>query len=318
MLRIDPAGPQAAATRIVKVRHSMPTVSRRTLLLGTAGTALTVGPLSACSTSGTAVGPTFEAVRRAEAARQVPGQRTVTARLTARQTSLDLGGRTVSTWTYGDAVPGPLLRAAAGDRLVVTVDNTLPETTSVHWHGVALRNDMDGVPGMTQPPIGAGARSTYDFTVPDPGTYFYHPHTGLQLDRGLYGVLVVDDPAEPGDYDAEWVVVLDDWVDGTGRTPDDVLTQLRRGARSGMGGMDHGSMGGGMGMTMGEGMPSPLLGGAGDVVYPHYLLNGRAPSSPVTLRAKPGQRIRIRLVNAGSDTAFRVALGGPPPHRHPQ
>ena len=76
-----------------------------------------------------------------------------------------------------------------------------------------------------------------------------------------------------------------------------------------MGGMDHGSMGMG-GMGMGGGMSSSLLGGAGDVVYPHYLVNGRVPAAPVTLRGKPGQRVRLRLVNAGSDTAFRVALGG--------
>ena len=79
--------------------------------------------------------------------------------------------------------------------------------------------------------------------APDPGTYFYHPHSGVQLDRGLYGVLVIEDPADPGDYDQEWIVVLDDWVDGTGRTPDDVLTELRSAkASDDMSGMDHGSM----------------------------------------------------------------------------
>ncbi|NNM47839.1 multicopper oxidase family protein [Knoellia koreensis] len=288
----------------------MSTISRRTLLVGTAGI-VTVGGLAACSTPRAAIGATSEAVHRAERARQAAGQRTVTARLAARPATLDLGGPTVQTWAYGGAVPGPLLRATAGDRLKVIVDNALPVTTSVHWHGVALRNDMDGVPGVTQAPIAAGSRFTYDFTVPDPGTYFYHPHTGVQLDRGLYGVFVVDDPAEPGDYDAEWVVVLDDWVDGTGRTPDDVLAALRQGGGAGMDmggmgmdGMDHGSMG-----SMGEGMQSALLGGAGDVVYPHYLVNGRVPTAPTILTGKPGQRVRIRLVNAASDTAFRVALG---------
>jgi FtsP/CotA-like multicopper oxidase with cupredoxin domain len=138
----------------------------------------------------------------------------------------------------------------------------------------------------------------------------------VQLDRGLYGVLVVDDPAEPGGYDAEWVVVLDDWVDGTGRTPDQVLEDLQSvkagpsgdmGDMGDMGGMSMGDMGS-MGAMGGE-MQSPILGGAGDISYPHYLVNGRTPQAPVTLTGKPGQRIRIRLVNAGSDTAFRVALG---------
>jgi FtsP/CotA-like multicopper oxidase with cupredoxin domain len=228
--------------------------------------------------------------------------------------TLDLGGRTMRTWAYGDTAPGPPLRATAGDVLRVDVDNQLPAATSVHWHGLALRNDMDGVPGMTQDPIAAGGSFRYEFTVPDPGTYFYHPHSGVQLDRGLYGVLVVDDPLEPGQYDQEWVVVLDDWVDGTGRTPDQVLADLQQaggdGSMGGMEGMDHDSMMGGSMMGGMGGMQSPRLGGAGDIAYPHYLVNGRVSTDPVTLAAKPGQRVRVRFVNAGSDTAFRVAVGG--------
>jgi FtsP/CotA-like multicopper oxidase with cupredoxin domain len=172
------------------------------------------------------------------------------------------------------------------------------------------------LPGLTQGPIAAGTRHTYEFTAPDPGTYFYHPHSGVQLDRALYGVLIVDDPHDPGRYDQEWVVVFDDWIDGTGRTPDEVLAFLASmgGGHGDMGGM-HGDMGGmnhGGGAPMGgmETMVSPLLGGAGDVTYPHYLVNGRVPTAPVTLAGKPRQRARIRLVNAASDTAFRVALGG--------
>lgn len=285
----------------------MPELSRRNVLIGAFG----IGGLAAASAcSGMTSAPaTAESVRRAEALRRSTGKRVVTARLTPRPTTVDLGGPVVNTWAYGDSVPGPLLRAQAGDLLRVHVDNQLPATTSVHWHGIALRNDMDGAPGMTQPPIKAGGSFTYEFTVPDPGTYFYHPHSGVQLDRGLYGALLVDEAADPGGYDVEWTVVLDDWVDGTGRTPEQVLKGLTAVATgtpasgNGMSGMD---MGGGMG----EGMTSPLLGGAGDIAYPHYLANGRVPAAPVTLTAKPGQRARLRLVNAGSDTAFRVALGG--------
>ena len=294
----------------------MSEITRRDVLRGAAGIAgvAALGGLAACSRStGSVLGPGSDAVATAEAARRVKGGRLVTARLTPRPVTLDLGGRTVRTWTYGDTAPGPLLRATAGDVLRVDVDNQLPTASSVHWHGLALRNDMDGVPGMTQDPIAAGGTFRYEFTVPDPGTYFYHPHSGVQLDRGLYGALVVEDPAEPGRYDQEWIVVLDDWVDGTGRTPDQVLADLQQdggaGSMSGMEGMDHGSMMGGS-MVGEKGTQSPLLGGAGDVDYPHYLVNGRAATDPVTLAAKPGQRVRVRFVNAGSDTAFRVAVGG--------
>lgn len=288
-------------------------INRRTLLIGSAGAAglLGLGGVAAWprSGSGSPVGVSSAAVRRAEASRRTPNQRVVDARLIAQPITLNLGGLVVQTWGYGDSLPGPLLRAQAGDLLRVKVDNQLNTSTSVHWHGIALRNDMDGVPGITQDPIAAGQGFTYEFTAPDPGTYFYHPHSGVQLDRGLYGVLVIDDPTEPSAYDEEWIVVLDDWVDGTGRTPDDILKKLRAtkgsgqdGHMGGMGGMDMGSMDGSM--------QSALLGGAGDIDYPHYLINGRTPGSPATLTAKPGQRVRIRIVNAGSDTAFRLALGG--------
>lgn len=294
-----------------------PILTRRRLLAGIAGTVGLAGTAGAAAWAGglfdpQLLAPTADLVARTEAARRRAGGRTVRAALNPRPVTLDLGGRQVQTWGYHDSAPGPLIRARAGDVLRVEVTNGLTAETSVHWHGIALRNDMDGVPGVTQQPIAAGGAHTYEFTVPDPGTYFYHPHSGVQLDRALYGVLVVDDPHEAGRYDQEWIVVLDDWVDGTGRTPDDVLASLQSmGGHGDMAGMEHGGRNGMSGMSMGgmETMISPLLGGAGDVTYPHYLINGRAPAAPVTLTARPRQRVRIRLVNAASDTAFRIALG---------
>ena len=259
-------------------------LSRRQLLAGAFG-ALGVATLSSCARGAEAISARSAVVRRAEAARRASGQRVVVARLTPRPVTLDLGGPIVDTWAYGDSLPGPLLRARAGDLLRVTVDNALPVDTSVHWHGIALRNDMDGVPGVTQKPIRPASSFTYEFTAPDPGTYFYHPHAGVQLDRGLYGALLVDDPDEPGGYDAEWIVVLDDWVDGTGRTPDQVLAELTGSSADGsggMGGMDHGSMGGMDGSMggMGESMTSTMLGGAGDIAYPHYSSTGGSRLPP--------------------------------------
>ena len=139
---------------------------------------------------------------------------------------IDLGGRERATFAYGNTVPGPLIRANVGDELAITVRNRLNHSTSIHWHGIALRNDMDGA-SPASPDIEAGADFTYRFSVPHAGTYWAHPHTGLDADTGLYLPIVVDDPAEPGGYDAEWIVVLDDWTDGIGSS---TATDLRRAA----------------------------------------------------------------------------------------
>ena len=281
-------------------------LSRRTLLTGTAGL-LGMAALSGCTTaapdpavapSGHPMGPVQPSAMPAPA----PGQRVVEATLTPGATTLDLGGPTAATWAYGDTTPGPVIRPRAGDFVRVRVTNRLPGETSVHWHGIRLANAADGVPGLTQNPIAPATSFEYGFTVPDPGTYWYHPHTGIQLDRGLFGALIVDDPHEPGGYDEEWIVVLDDWTDGIGTAPDDIVAGLRA---------QQGTVSRGMNHNMGHmgGMDSPL-GDAGDIAYPHYLLNGRVPAAPVTFTAKPGQRVRIRLINAAADTIFKVALGG--------
>ena len=281
-----------------------PQLSRRGFLaLGIGG--LTVAALASCTQTPTWVAPTDPAVDRTERDRGGSG-RIVTTALTAAATTLDLAGTTARTYSYG-SIPGPVLRLQAGDTLQATLRNQLPIDTSVHWHGLALRNDMDGVPPLTQQPIATGDTFQYEFITPDPGTHWFHPHVGAQLDTGLYGVLIVEDPNEPLSYDDEWVIVLDDWLDGVTATPDDVLDELREG----MG--DMGSMGE-MFMRMGNmlmGADSDLLGGdAGDVYYPHYLINGKPAADPAQFIGTPGSKVRIRFINAGGDTAFRVALGG--------
>lgn len=266
------------------------------------------------------------AIAAAEKARPHSG-RTVTASLTPQQAQVDLGGPIARTFAYGNNIPGPLIRAKVGDELVVTVSNRLDHPTSVHWHGVALRNDMDGAAPAT-PNIPAGQDFTYRFSVPNSGTYWGHPHTGLDADMGLYLPVIVDDPSE-GDYDAEWVVVLDDWTDGIGKSPQQLYSELTGPNKPGRSNMPTTSTTStsatssttptssttsgapSSGMPNNGGGTSDLLGGdAGDIDYPYYLINGRIPAAPTTFNAKPGQRIRIRFINTGSDTAFRVALAG--------
>jgi FtsP/CotA-like multicopper oxidase with cupredoxin domain len=302
------------------------------------------------------------AIAAAEAARPHSG-RTVNISLTPQPAQIDLGGPIVRTLAFGNTIPGPLIRAGIGDEVVVKVSNRLDSPTSVHWHGIALRNDMDGAEPAT-PNIPAGHDFTYRFSVPNSGTYWAHPHTGLDEDTGLYLPLIVDDPTE-GDYDAEWIVVLDDWTDGIGKSPQQLYAELTAPNKPPMPTMSTTpttsttsttlttpttsttstsettsttsttstsettsttsatstsettspspptsttETPGASGVSVGR---SDLLGGdAGDIAYPYYLINGRIPGAPTTFNAKPGQRIRIRFINTGSDTTFRVALAG--------
>ncbi|BBY40908.1 multicopper oxidase MmcO [Mycobacterium mantenii] len=300
------------------------------------GLALTACSQSKLKASGSA--RMAAAIAEAEAARPHSG-RTVTAKLTPQAVDVDLGGPVVRTLAFGNSIPGPVIRASIGDEVVVTVSNRLDHPTSVHWHGIALRNDMDGAEPAT-PDIAAGRDFTYRFSVPNSGTYWAHPHTGLDEDTGLYLPVIVDDPTE-GNYDAEWIVVLDDWTDGVGKSPKQLYGELSNPNKPPPGTPETTTS---TTPTTTETSPttttettttettsaspttstspaaapaaagvgtSDLLGGdAGDIAYPYYLVNGRIPASPVTFNAKPGQRIRIRFINTASDTTFRVALAG--------
>ena len=272
------------------------------------------------------VGPGDRAVSTAEAARHKEGAGVRDVTLTAAPTTLRLDGRKVTTWAFNNTVPGPEIRANAGDVISARVINRLPDPLTIHWHGIALRNDMDGVPDVTQKAIKPGGEFVYKFTVTDPGTFFYHSHVGTQLDRGLYGPLIVNDPSDTTAPRRDVTVMLDDWLDGTGRTPDQVLAGLRSGASengdssdmgsmpgmndSSMPGMDSSSMGG---SDMSESMPTkdkPLGSDVADLTYPYYLVNGHPATDPATFKVTPGERIRLRIINAASTTPFRVALGG--------
>ncbi|MFB4266657.1 multicopper oxidase family protein [Nonomuraea sp. GTA35] len=213
--------------------------------------------------------------------------------LRAKPAKVSIGPRTVTTWTYDGLLPGPRIEATAGGLVRAKLVNGLPAETTVHWHGIRLDARMDGAPGYTQKAVQPGGTFDYVFTVPDPGTYFYHSHVGMQNDRGLYGPLIVADPHEPLGYDQEFTVVLDDWVDGVGGTPDDALRRLNAST------------------AHDDTLRSTLLGGVvGELRHPYHLVNGRAAETPEVFVSKPGRIVRFRVINAAADTAFRVALGG--------
>ncbi len=169
-------------------------VSRRTVLragLAAAG----AGLLAACPADqdpSRFVAPDGDEVRATEARR--PAGLVSEFSLNPTPSTVDLGGPTVATWSFDATIPGRPIRLKAGEILATTVHNGLPVDTSVHWHGLSLRNDADGVPGLTQAAIAPGASASYRFAVPTPGTYWFHPHVGTQLDRGLYAPLIVEDP----------------------------------------------------------------------------------------------------------------------------
>ncbi|WP_177324319.1 multicopper oxidase domain-containing protein, partial [Streptomyces mirabilis] len=163
----------------------MNSINRRSVLLAGLGVA-GAGALVACSGSGSTpalISPSGSDVAAADKKRAKSGK-THQLTLTAAQAMVDLGaGITARTWAFDGRLPGRELRLTAGDALAATLSNQLPNqaTTSLHWHGIALRNDMDGVPPATQAAVRAGRNFTYRFTADAPGTYFFHPHVGVQL-----------------------------------------------------------------------------------------------------------------------------------------
>jgi FtsP/CotA-like multicopper oxidase with cupredoxin domain len=281
-------------------------LSRRRFLTlaGAGGAALALGGCGGPTPPRALILPTDAAVRAAEDRRRRPGAPVHDVTIVAAPLTADLGGLTVDTFAYNGAIPGPEIRVRAGDVLRARFENRLPEPTTIHWHGVRLRNDMDGVPGLTQPIVPAGGTFTYEFTVPDPGTFWFHPHVELQLDAGLYAPLVVEDPTELG-YDRDYTLVLDDWTHGLGQDPAEIFDDLRHGRGAHAAHIAAAEAGGDPGARS-KFLASP----PGDVSYPMFTLNGLRPSAAPEFEARPGDRVRFRILNAGGDSPFRVAVGG--------
>ena len=179
-------------------------------------------------------------------------------------------------WCYGGRVPGPELRVRQGQTLRVRVENRLAEETTVHWHGVRVPNDMDGVPLLTQEPIASGEFHDYSFSAPDAGTFWYHPHQrGFeQVGRGLYGPLIVEEH-NPIDVDREVTWLLDDW-------------RLSENAE--------------ISGDFGNFMDMSHAGRIGNTVT----INGRVPEK---FAVQAGERIRLRLINAANARIFGLEFG---------
>ena len=147
----------------------------------------------------------------AEAEDLDPDPNIVHVELTAAPLTYEIDGEPVDGWAYNGQIPGPTIRLQRGNTLIVDFHNDLDDDTTIHWHGLRVPFEMDGVTWMTDP-VGPGEDFQYTFPIDQAGTYWYHPHidSDRQVDLGLYGVLVVEDPAEPI-ADRELIVVLDAW-----------------------------------------------------------------------------------------------------------
>jgi CopA family copper-resistance protein len=238
--------------------------------------------------------------------------------LTIGATTLDVGGGARPALAINGSVPGPTLRFKEGEALVINVTNTLDEATSIHWHGLILPFRQDGVPGISFDGIGPGTTHTYRFPAQQSGTYWYHSHSGLQEQSGVYGAIVIEPTGrEPFRYDREHVVVLSDWHDTrpekilsnlkkradyynyNQRTVADFLADARRGGLAGT--VDDRLMWGGMRMT-----PTDIA----DVTGYTFLVNGKGPEQNWTGLFTPGERVRLRFINASAMTYFDVRIPG--------
>ena len=226
-----------------------------------AGDALAAQTLTSLAPAGWDAG-----LRLAEASDTNPDPKVVEINLTARIAEVEVApGRRVRAWTYDGGIPGPRIRARVGDRLIVHFTNDLPQPTTIHWHGVRVPIEMDGVPGISQPEVKPGERFTYDVVLRDAGLYWYHPHvmSAAQVGFGLYGALLVEDPDDGIDVADQLTLVLSD----IGFDAHGVLEPAESGGSAGM-----------------------VFGREGA----YLLVNGRIQP---TLRARSGAPQRWRIVN---------------------
>ena len=234
--------------------------------------------------------------------------------------AFSVGGRTGHAITLNGTLPAPLIRLREGRNVRIHVTNALEEDTSIHWHGILLPFQMDGVPGVSFPGIRAGETFVYEYPVRQSGTYWYHSHSGLQEQQGHYGPLIFD-PAEPDPvaYDREHVIVLSDW---SFLHPHDIILKLKQepgyfnrqrmtlaGRLSGD--PEHQLPPGEREMWARMRMdPTDILDVTGATYT--YLINGHGPQENWTGLFRPGERVRLRIINAAAMTIFNVRIPGLP------
>ncbi len=233
--------------------------------------------------------------------------------LTVGYKTMNYTGQEVQAMSLNDSIPGPTLRFQEGDIARIRFHNSMDVPTSVHWHGILLPHRQDGVPYVSNPPIEPGTTYEFQFPIKQTGTYWFHSHTGLQEQRGVYGSIVITPKeGERLHADKDEVVVLSDWTD---ENPDEVLRTLKSGSDT---------------YSLKKGTAQSLFGAAregalldvfkrslmrmppmdiSDVAYDRFLANGQPET---TIPALPGEKVRLRFINASTATYYYLQFAGGP------
>ncbi len=236
------------------------------------------------------------------------------------ETPVNITGNPRTAMTINGGIPGPLLRWREGDTVTLRVKNKLKDTTSIHWHGILLPANMDGVPGLSFHGIEPDGMYVYQFKVRQNGTYWYHSHSGFQEQSGVYGPLVIDaKEPEPFQYDRDYVVMLTDWTD---EDAVDLMSKLKKQSdyynyhKRTVGDFIQDVSEKGWGSTVADRKmwaemkmnPTDLADVSGATYT--YLMNGQAPNMNWTGVFRPGEKLRLRFINGSSMTYFDVRIPG--------
>ena len=236
------------------------------------------------------------------------------------QTPVNITGRPRTALTINNSLPGPLLRWREGDTVTLRVRNRLAQDTSIHWHGIILPANMDGVPGLSFAGIEPGGDYRYQFTLRQSGTYWYHSHSGLQEQAGVYGAIVIE-PREPEAhrYQRDHVLLFSDWSD---QAPEQLMATLKKQSdaynyhKRTVGDFIDDVADKGWSPTVAERtawarmrMSPTDLADISAATYT-YLLNGQPPEGNFTCLFQPGETVRLRLINASAMTYFDFRIPG--------
>jgi CopA family copper-resistance protein len=240
--------------------------------------------------------------------------------LSIGETPVNITGNPRTAMAINGGIPGPLLRWREGDTVTLRVRNKLKVDTSIHWHGILLPANMDGVPGLSFHGIEPGGLYVYQFTVRQNGTYWYHSHSGFQEQSGVYGPLVIDaKEPEPFQYDRDYVVMLTDWTDETAVS---LMKTLKKQSdyynynKRTVGDFIHDVSEKGWGATVADRTmwaemkmnPTDIADVSGATYT--YLMNGQAPDMNWTGVFRPGEKLRLRFINGSAMSYFDVRIPG--------